>query len=177
MHAEWARNRRSWKPLCSKKAFWFGLDKCQVPTKTALSLALLNRTGERTYDERLEARDKDRERSLTSYRDGQMRLNLGRKGEFNLSPIKSEEDSEKINPDLKRPSLHPSLLPGLNFTPISLPHPPEQHTGMGNGGYSQFITCCLCCSFLLRGRTPQTLPLLQCEVPLTGDSSPQTSSV
>jgi len=24
--------------------FWFGLDKCQVPTKTALSLPLLNRT-------------------------------------------------------------------------------------------------------------------------------------
>jgi len=34
---------------------------------------------------------------------------------------------------------------------------------MGNGGYGQFITRCLCCSFLLRGRTPHTLPLLQHE--------------
>jgi len=33
--------------------FWFGLDKCQVPTKTALSLPLLSWTGERKYDESL----------------------------------------------------------------------------------------------------------------------------
>jgi len=70
--------------------FRFGLDKCQVPTKTALSLPLLSRTRERKYDERLEHRDKDRERSLTNYRYGQNRLNLGRKGKLNLSPIKSE---------------------------------------------------------------------------------------
>jgi len=60
--------------------FWFGLDKCQVLTKTALSLPLLSWTGERKYDERLEGRDKDREGSLTSYCHGQNRLNLGRKG-------------------------------------------------------------------------------------------------
>jgi len=47
--------------------------------------------------------------------------------------------------------------------------------GQGNGGYGQFITRCLCCSFLLREKTPHTLALLQCEIPLTGDSSPQTS--
>jgi len=41
--------------------FWFGLDKCQVPTRTALSLPLLSWTGEKEYDERLEGRDKDRE--------------------------------------------------------------------------------------------------------------------
>jgi len=35
---------------------------------------------ERKYDERLEGRDKDRERSLSNYRHGQNRLNLGRKG-------------------------------------------------------------------------------------------------
>jgi len=29
------------------------------------------------------------------------------------------------------------------------------------GGYGQSITHCLCCSFLLSGRTPHTLPLLQ----------------
>ena len=60
--------------------FWFGLDKCKVPTKKALSLPLLNWVGETKYDERLEGRDKDRERSLTTYCHGQNRLNLGRKG-------------------------------------------------------------------------------------------------
>jgi len=60
--------------------FWFGLDKCQVPTKTTLSLPLLSLTGERKFGKGLEGRDKDRERSLTSYRHGQNRLNLGRKG-------------------------------------------------------------------------------------------------
>jgi len=39
--------------------------------------------------------------------------------------------------------------------------------GMGNGGYGRFITR-LCCSFLLRGRTPHTLPLLQHEGPSHG---------
>jgi len=46
--------------------FYFGLDKCQVPTKTTPSLPLLIWTGERKYDERLEGRDKDRERSRTN---------------------------------------------------------------------------------------------------------------
>jgi len=56
---------------------------------------LLSWTGKRKYDERLEGRDKDRERSLTNYCHRQNRLNLGRKGKFNLSPIKSEQDNEK----------------------------------------------------------------------------------
>jgi len=60
-----------------------------VLPKTALSLPLLSWTGERKYDERLEGRDKDRERSLTNYCHGQNRLNLGRK-KFNLSSIRSE---------------------------------------------------------------------------------------
>ena len=60
--------------------FWFGLDKCQVPTKSALSLRLLNWTGERRHNGRLEGRGKDRERSLTNYCHGQNRLNLGRQG-------------------------------------------------------------------------------------------------
>jgi len=38
---------------------WFSLDKCQVPTKVALSLPLLNWTGKRKYDERLVGQDKD----------------------------------------------------------------------------------------------------------------------
>jgi len=55
---------------------WFSL--CQVPTKATLSLPLLNRTGERKYNERLEGQDKDRERSLTNYCHGQNRLDLGK---------------------------------------------------------------------------------------------------
>jgi len=62
--------------------FSFGLDKCHVPTRTALSLPLISWTRERKYDERLEDPDKDRERSLASYCHGQNRLNLGRKGSF-----------------------------------------------------------------------------------------------
>ena len=58
---------------------------------------------------------------------------------------------------------------------FSLPPSPEQHTGMGNGGCGQFITLCLCYSFLLSGKTPHTLPLLQKGVPPTGDS-PSPSS-
>jgi len=46
---------------------------------------------------------------------------------------------------------------------------------MGNGGYSQFITRCLCCSFLLKGRFLTLFPCSSMNVPLTGDSSPQTS--
>ena len=36
--------------------FWFGLDKCQVPTKTALSLPLLSWTGNRMKGSRVETR-------------------------------------------------------------------------------------------------------------------------
>jgi len=64
-----------------------------VPTKTTLSLPLLSWTGERKYEGRLKGRDKDRERSLTSYRAKQTELR--EKREFHSSPIKSEEDSEK----------------------------------------------------------------------------------
>ena len=46
---------------------------------------------------------------------------------------------------------------------------------MGNGGCGQFITRCLCRSFLLRGRTPHTLRLLQRRVPPMGDSPPWTA--
>jgi len=63
--------------------FWFGLDKCQVPTKTTLSLPLLSWTAERKCGERLVGREKDRERSLTNYSHGRNKLNLGRKGKFN----------------------------------------------------------------------------------------------
>jgi len=114
--------------------FGFGLDKCQVPTKTALALSLLSWAGERRYGERLQARDKDRERSLTNHCHGQNRLNWGRKGSLIY----------------KTSSPHPSLLPRLSFNPVPLPLPPERRRGTGNGGCGQFITH-LCLSFLLRG--------------------------
>ena len=47
---------------------------------------------------------------------------------------------------------------------------------MGGRGCSEFITRCFCCSFVLRGRTPHTLLLLQCGVPPTGDSPPRIFS-
>ena len=81
----------------------------------------------------------------------------------------------KINPNLKNtlPLPAPLLLPGLNFTPMSLPPPPEWRRGLGDGGCNQFIVRCLCCFFLLRGRTPHTLPLLQHE----GSSHGKLSSI
>jgi len=45
--------------------------------------------GRKKYDERLMGRDKDREKSLTSYGHGQNRFNSWKK-KFNLSPIKPE---------------------------------------------------------------------------------------
>jgi len=155
--------------------FRFGLNKCQVPTETALSLPLLNWTGERKYDERLKGQDKDRERSLTNYHPGQNRLNLGRKG--NLIYLQSNQSRirrNKIRPSNTFPLPLPSSWAQLysRFSTSSL----QAAQGDGEwGDCSQFITHCLCRSFLLRGRTPHTLPLLQGEVPLTGDSSPQTS--
>jgi len=46
-----------------------------------------------------------------------------------------------------------------HFSPSS----PRAAQGDGEWGCGQFITRCLCRSFLLRGRTPHTLPLLQHE--------------
>jgi len=60
-----------------------------VPNKATLPLPLFYWTREKRYDESLVGPDKDRERSLTNYRHGQNRMNLGRK-KFDLSLIKSE---------------------------------------------------------------------------------------
>uniref|UniRef100_A0A8C0F7B9 Uncharacterized protein n=1 Tax=Bubo bubo TaxID=30461 RepID=A0A8C0F7B9_BUBBB len=84
-------------------------------------------------------------------------------------PIKAEQDSEKYNHILKTSSLHPSILNRLSFAP--------NFSALGNGSCGQFITHCFCRSFLLRGRTRHTLPLLQCGVPPTGDTPPSTSWV
>jgi len=47
-------------------------------TKAALSVCLLNWTGEKKYSERLLGQNKDRERSLNNYCHRQNRLNLGK---------------------------------------------------------------------------------------------------
>jgi len=60
-----------------------------VPTKITLSLPLLSWTGERKYDERLEGRDKDREKLLTNYCHGKNRVNLGRKESLIYHPKKT----------------------------------------------------------------------------------------
>jgi len=67
--------------LCEHIVFsvMVSINECQVPTNAALSLPLLNWTGEKKYDERLTGQDKGRERSLTNYRHGQNKLNSGRK--------------------------------------------------------------------------------------------------
>jgi len=76
--------------LNKKLLSWFGLDKCQVPTKTALSLPLLSWTGERKHDEKLKGRDKTgRDHSPITVTE------LGEKSEFNSSPIKTEWENKK----------------------------------------------------------------------------------
>ncbi|KAK4827032.1 hypothetical protein QYF61_013166 [Mycteria americana] len=47
----------------------------------------------------------------------------------------------------------------------------KRRRGTGNGGCGQFTPRCLCRSFLLMGRTPHTLPLLQRGVPPTLEQS------
>jgi len=90
------------------------------------------------------------------------RLNLGRKG--SLSHHQSNQRRIVRNKSrFKTSSPHPFLLPGRSFTQVHSLLPSEQRRGMGNGGCGQFITRCLCRCFLLRGRTPDTLPLIQCE--------------
>jgi len=59
------------KILSADKMLWFSLDECQVPSKSALSLPLLNWTGQKTCDERLMGHNRHRKRSLTDYCHGQ----------------------------------------------------------------------------------------------------------
>ena len=113
--------------------FWFDLDKCQVPTKAALSLLLLSWTGERKHDERLEGRDQDRERPLTSYCHGQNRLNLGRKG----SLIHHQSNQSRIVRN-KTKSLNtlpptPPFFPGSASLPFLHLLPPSGAAGWGMG--------------------------------------------
>ena len=108
-----------------------------MPTKAALSLPLLSWTGERKYDERLEGRDKDRERSLTSYYHGQNRLNLGRKG--NLIHQQSNQSRIVRNKSRSENTFPPPLLSSWaqlhsRFSTFSPPTP------RGAGGQGMGVT-------------------------------------
>ena len=85
-------------------------------------------------------------------------------------PIKLEYDNEKENQILK---VSPPLLSGLNFTPeFSTSSPPRAAQGDGEWGLWPVHHTL---SLLLL--PPHSLPLLQHEAPLTGDSCAQISKV
>uniref|UniRef100_A0A663EPR1 GON-4-like protein n=1 Tax=Aquila chrysaetos chrysaetos TaxID=223781 RepID=A0A663EPR1_AQUCH len=75
-----------------------------------------------------------------------------------------------IKPNLRTPSLHPSLLPGHNFTPGFSTNSPSGTGGRGMGFTVSSSHVIFCRFIFLRGRTHHTLPLLQCGVPPTGDT-------
>jgi len=114
-------------------------------------------------------RHKERERSLTNYRHGQKRLDLEKKNFIYCQSNGSRITRRKTKSWKHLPPI-PPFFPGWTSLLNSLPPPPQQCRGTGNGGCGQFITHCLCCFFLLRGTTPRTLPLLQREVPPMGDT-------
>ena len=136
-----------------------------MPTKAALSLPFLSWTGERKYNERFMTRDKDREitQQLPS-RTKQTRL-----GEinFNLLPIKGQSSIIRNKNNLKTPSPHPSLLPGLTFAPNFSTSSPRAAQGDGERGLPS-VHYALSLLFL----PPH---VLQCGIPPTGDSPLQTS--
>ena len=112
----------------------------QVPPKAALSLPLLGGTGERKHSKRLVGRDKGRgiSQQLLS------RAKQTELGKVNLLLIEPESSNEKQNQILKTLSPHPSLLPGLNFTPNFLCLvPPSSAGGRRMGVPSVHHTLCL----------------------------------
>jgi len=147
----------------SELLFWFGLDKCQMPTKTAPSLPLLNWTGERKYDGRFEGGDKDRERSLTNCCHGQNRLNLGRKGGF----IHHQSNQSRIVRNKSRSSnTFPLPLPSCWAQLHSCSSPFSPRVAQGDGDWTLRSAQHTLSLLLLvpQGTTPRTLPLLQPEV-------------
>ena len=156
---------------------WFKPSRQQSTTKPLTHSVLPPGPGgmrRRKYKETLMGRDNYREGSLITYGHRQKTDSACGKNKINLICYKSNqnEEIEKRSPNLKTPSPHSSLLPSSALLLISLSPLPKQRRGMGNGAWGQFITHCSCHSFLLRGRTSCTLPLLQCGVPPTGDSPP-----
>ena len=144
------------------------LTGCQVPTKAALSLVLLNWTEERKYDERLVGQDKDKERSLTSYCHGQNRLDLGKLVWFITDQI--GVGLWEIKPNFKNTfALSPFFL-ALTSLPIFCASTPWAVQGDREWDL-QSVHHTLSLPLL----PPHALPLLQCGVPPMGDSSSQTS--
>jgi len=136
--------------------------------QNTLSLPLLSWTGERKYDERLESRNKDREGSLTNYCHRQNRLNLGRKG----SLIYHQSNQSRIVRNKTRSSnTFPPPLPSSRL-PLPLP------SGTGGWGMGVEVSSSHVVSATPSSSGGGLLTLYPCssEVPLTGDSSPQTSS-
>ena len=133
--------------------FWFGLDKCQMPTKTALSLSSAGQErGNMMKVSRVKIRT-GRDPSAVTVTDKTDWI-WGEKKKIITDQITAIQWEIKLN--LQTPSPYPSLHPRLSFTTISLPPPPERHRGMGTGGCGQFIPRCLCRPFLL-GRGLLTL--------------------
>lgn len=64
----------------------------------------------------------------------------------------------------------PPLFPGLTSLPIFSTSSSQEHRGMGWSPCSNFITCCVRPCWLLMGKTPHTLTLLQHGVPPWGSS-------
>ena len=141
-----------------------------MPTKTTLLILSSARQGRENKKERLMGQGKDRERSLINYCLGQNRIDLGKLLYYQSNQSKIMRNKTKSSNHL--PPIPPFFMGSTSLLIFSTSSP-QWCRGTGDGSCSQFITCCFCCSFLLRRRTPHTLPLLQCGVPPTRDSPPQ----
>jgi len=75
-------------PCSPHQLVWFGLDKCQVPTKATLSLPLFSWTGEKKM---MRGQGEITHQLLSRAK----QTELGEKKKFNLSPIKPEQDNMK----------------------------------------------------------------------------------
>lgn len=105
---------------------------------------------ERMCNKNLMDQGKGRERSLSSCHHGQNRLNSGKLIQFIQN--KAEWDNKKSNQILKH----------LPITPSFFKFPPSQVLQAdGEWGLGWFITDWMFCLFLLLGRIPHTLLLLQ----------------
>lgn len=112
---------------------WYWQDtRCPPPHLLYHSPPQLGR-GRKKHNENFLGCNQDREESLNNYCKRQSRLDLWKSVLIYYRSHRSRILRKK-NFNLKTPSPHPSLLPGLNFTPnflYLLPH--DQHRGTGNG--------------------------------------------
>lgn len=150
--------------MCATVGVWW-VDSGWTPgAHLSHSVILLSLMGQRGHNGRLMGQDKDTERSLSYCCHGQNSLDWGK-----LLPVKYRVMRNKPRSYNKHFPFTPPFFLGSTSKSTSF-LPVEQ--GLGNEGCSPIITHCLCCSFLLRGRAPHSLALLQCGVPLMGDTHP-----